>query len=84
MLLQKLADDEETDDATADNLIGAVMDAVEASGNDVVKTVSTSELRGIIERVTREMILPAKTELKSKIKEKEQSYLNRIGKIQVK
>nr|XP_002126324.1 ciliary-associated calcium-binding coiled-coil protein 1-like [Ciona intestinalis] len=81
---EKLTDDEETDDATADNLIGAVMDAMEASGNDVVKTVSTSELRGIIERVTKEMILPAKTELKTKIKEKEQSYLNRIGKIHVK
>nr|CAB3227351.1 uncharacterized protein C10orf107 homolog [Phallusia mammillata] len=77
-------DDEAADASFGEELTDAVLKAVEASESEAVKTVPATELRRIIEKITREMIIPAKTELRNKIKEKETGYLTRIEKIQPK
>lgn len=72
------------DEETADDVANAVMQAVQSSDDTTVRQVSPDELRKVILKVTNEMILPAKKELKDKIKEREQSYVAKIGKVQVK
>ena len=75
----------ETEDSNvSEELTDAVLKAVETSEVASVKKIPASELRRIIEKVTREMILPTRNEIRSKIKDKELAYLDRIGKIQVK
>ncbi|XP_039265377.1 ciliary-associated calcium-binding coiled-coil protein 1-like isoform X2 [Styela clava] len=75
---------EKADAAITDELTDAVLKAVEASPDDAVKNVSPEELRKVIEKVTNELILPTKKELREKIKEKETTYLAKIGKVQPK
>lgn len=79
--LQEESADEGNEDAITEDLTEAVLKAVESSESEAVKTVPATELRRIIEKVTREMIIPAKTELRNKIKDKESTYLARIEKI---
>ena len=62
----------------------AVLDALQSSQHDVIKSVPTHELRKIIERIVNDTIIPAKTEIHNKIKEKEAAYLARISHIQTK
>ena len=73
------------DEATiTEQIANSVLKAVESSESEIVKTVPTSDLRKIIENITKEMVLPAKDEIQNKIKGKEATYLARISKIQAK
>ena len=60
------------------------MNAVQKTDAEVIKNVAASELRKIIERVAKSMLIPAKAELENKIKDKEAAFLARIEKVQIK
>ena len=62
----------------------AVLDAVQKVDTEVVKNVPASELRKIIDRVAKSMIIPAKADIEHKIKDKEAAFLARIEKVQIK
>jgi len=68
----------------ATDFTDAVLSAVQKADSDVVRNVPASELRKIIDRVAKSMIIPAKTDLEHKIKDKEASFLARIEKVQIK
>ncbi|CAK8671387.1 ciliary-associated calcium-binding coiled-coil protein 1-like isoform X2 [Clavelina lepadiformis] len=82
---EKLGSVDAMDEATiTEQIADSVLKAVESSESEIVKTVPTSDLRKIIENITKEMVLPAKAEIQNKIKGKEATYLARISKIQAK
>lgn len=59
----------------------AVLSEVEASEIEAVKTIPTTEIRKLIEKFTKEMILPAQIDIENKIKDRESSYMSKIAKL---
>ena len=85
MLLQKAESAAEAENRVlTTEFTDAVLDAVQNTDSEVVKNVPASELRKIIDRVAKTMIIPAKSDIENKIKEKQAAFLARIEKIQIK
>lgn len=61
-----------------------VVEALQSTNADAVAAIPANDLRKIIERIAKEMIIPVKTDFQNKIKNKETAFLERINKIQVK
>lgn len=59
----------------------AILNEVEASDSEAVKTIPTVEIRKLIEKFTKEMILPAQIDIENKIKDKESVYMSKIAKL---
>ena len=67
--------------ALTEQFTDAILSEVEASDIEAVKTIPTTEIRKLIEKFTKEMILPAQIDIENKIKDKESTYMTKIAKL---
>lgn len=76
--------DDNEDLLQTEELAEAVLTVVKESDKASLKNVTKEDVKKVLDKIRSEMIIPANTELKDKIKEKELDYVSKINKLQIK